>query len=174
MQSWFYDVSEYLDSLLSEGEQVTVSFAGEVTGFARISSGCVRQGGSIEQRELTISLRKDGREIQSSVMLSGSLQTDRDALRAIVDRLSSAVTDLPVDPHLADFPESAIEEQRGRGRIPGPEELIDAIALVGPAGRIRERLAVWKDAAKEGKVSTLLLSGGGSGDALRFMAEEVL
>ncbi|MGE4601477.1 MAG: hypothetical protein AAEJ65_01075, partial [Planctomycetota bacterium] len=128
MQSWFYDVSEYLDSLLSEGEQVTVSFAGEVTGFARISSGCVRQGGSIEQRELTISLRKDGREIQSSVMLSGSLQTDRDALRAIVDRLSSAVTDLPVDPHLADFPESAIEEQRGRGRIPGPEELIDAIA----------------------------------------------
>ena len=55
-----------------------------------------------------------------------------------------------------------------------PEELIDAIALVGPAGRIKERLSVWKDAAKEGKVSSLLLSGGGSVDALRFMAEEVL
>jgi F420-dependent oxidoreductase-like protein len=54
-----------------------------------------------------------------------------------------------------------------------PEELIDAIALVGPAGRIRERLSVWKDAAKEGKVSSLLLSGG-SIDALRFVAEEVL
>ena len=55
-----------------------------------------------------------------------------------------------------------------------PEELIDAIALVGPAGRIKERLSVWKDAAKEGKVSSLLLSGSGSVDALRFMAEEVL
>jgi len=54
-----------------------------------------------------------------------------------------------------------------------PEELIDAIALVGPAGRIRERLSVWKDAAKEGRVSSLLFSGG-SIDALRFVAEEVL
>ncbi|MGE4632342.1 MAG: metallopeptidase TldD-related protein [Planctomycetota bacterium] len=128
MQSWFHDVAEHVESLLSEGEQSTVSFSGEVTGFARISSGCVRQAGSIEQRELSISLRKDGREIRSSVMLSGSLEADRDPLHAIVDRLSSAVTLLPVDPHLADFPESAIEEQRVRGRIPGPEELIDAIA----------------------------------------------
>jgi len=54
-----------------------------------------------------------------------------------------------------------------------PEALIDAIALVGPPGRIKERLAVWKDAAKEGKVSSLLLSGG-SIDSLRFVAEEVL
>lgn len=54
-----------------------------------------------------------------------------------------------------------------------PEELIDAIALVGPAGRIRERLSVWKDAAKQGEVSSLLLSGG-SIEALRFVAEEVL
>ncbi|MDP6474261.1 MAG: LLM class F420-dependent oxidoreductase [Alphaproteobacteria bacterium] len=55
-----------------------------------------------------------------------------------------------------------------------PEALIDAIALVGPRERIKERLAVWKDAAKEGKVSSLLLSGGASLDALRFVAEEVL
>ncbi|MBT3927010.1 MAG: LLM class F420-dependent oxidoreductase [Rhodospirillaceae bacterium] len=55
-----------------------------------------------------------------------------------------------------------------------PEELIDAIALVGPAARIKERLAVWKDVARQGKVSSLLLSGGSSVDALRFVAEEVL
>jgi F420-dependent oxidoreductase-like protein len=55
-----------------------------------------------------------------------------------------------------------------------PEALIDAIALVGPRERIKERLTVWKDAAKEGKVSSLLLSGGASLDALRFVAGEVL
>jgi len=54
-----------------------------------------------------------------------------------------------------------------------PEALIDAIALVGPRERIKERLAVWRDAAKEGKISSLLLSGA-SPDALRFVAEEVL
>jgi len=55
-----------------------------------------------------------------------------------------------------------------------PAELIDAIGLVGPKARIKERLAVWKDAAKEGKVSSLLVSGGVTPDALRFLAEEVL
>ncbi|MEE8172523.1 MAG: LLM class F420-dependent oxidoreductase [Alphaproteobacteria bacterium] len=54
-----------------------------------------------------------------------------------------------------------------------PEELIDAIALVGPPARIKERLAVWQDASKHGKVSSLLLSGA-SLDAIRFVAEEVL
>ncbi len=55
-----------------------------------------------------------------------------------------------------------------------PDALIDAIALVGPRERIKERLTVWKDAAREEKVSSLLLSGGASLDALRFVAEEVL
>ena len=57
---------------------------------------------------------------------------------------------------------------------PESDALIDAIALVGPKARIKERLAVWKDAAREGKVDSLLLSGGTSVDALRFVAEEVL
>ncbi|MEC9475525.1 MAG: metallopeptidase TldD-related protein [Planctomycetota bacterium] len=128
MQSWFHDVADHVESLLSEGEQVTVSLSGEVTGFSRISSGAVRQSGSVEQRNVTIALRKDGREIKSNVMLAGSLATDRAPLQAIVDRLSSAVSDLPVDPHLPDFPDPTSDEQRGQGRIPVAEELIDAIA----------------------------------------------
>ena len=128
MQSWFYEVAEYVESLPGEGEQVTVSLSGEVTGFSRISSGTVRQAGSVEQRNVTISLRRDGREIQSSVMLSGSVSADRSPLRAIVDRLSSAVGDLPVDPHLPELPDPIRDEQRGQGRIPEPEQLIDAIA----------------------------------------------
>ncbi|MGE4620301.1 MAG: metallopeptidase TldD-related protein [Planctomycetota bacterium] len=128
MQSWFHEIADYVETLLSEGEQVRISFAGEITGFARISSGAIRQGGSIEQRNLTIALRKDGREVESSVMLSGSFAEDRNPLRAIIDRLSGAVGDLPVDPHLPELPDSVWEEQRGQGRIPVPEELIEAIA----------------------------------------------
>ncbi len=55
-----------------------------------------------------------------------------------------------------------------------PNELVDAIALVGPQERIKERLAAWQDAAKEGKVSSLLLSGGTTPESLRFVAEQVL
>jgi F420-dependent oxidoreductase-like protein len=78
------------------------------------------------------------------------------------------------------FEEAAVKMQRlyltgkkAEAEAEVPEALIDAIALVGPRERIKERLAVWKDAAKEGKISSLLLSGA-SPDALRFVAEEVL
>ena len=40
-----------------------------------------------------------------------------------------------------------------------PDALVDEIALVGPADRIRGRLQDWKAVAKEGKVGTLVLTG---------------
>ena len=39
-----------------------------------------------------------------------------------------------------------------------PNELIDAVALVGSHGRIVERLAPWKEAGKRGEVGSMLLS----------------
>lgn len=54
-----------------------------------------------------------------------------------------------------------------------PDELVDEIALVGPPSKIRERLNAWKDASREGKVSTILLAGA-SREALQFVAKEVL
>ncbi len=39
-----------------------------------------------------------------------------------------------------------------------PDSLLDEVALVGSADRIRERLAPWKEAAKRGEVGSMLLS----------------
>jgi F420-dependent oxidoreductase-like protein len=39
-----------------------------------------------------------------------------------------------------------------------PNELLDAVSLVGPADRIKERLAPWKEAGKRGEVGSMLLS----------------
>jgi F420-dependent oxidoreductase-like protein len=54
-----------------------------------------------------------------------------------------------------------------------PDALVDQIALVGPADRIRGRLQDWKAVAKDGKVGTLVLTGA-TQDALRVAAEAVL
>ncbi len=54
-----------------------------------------------------------------------------------------------------------------------PDELIDEVALIGSADRIRDHLQPWKEAGKKGQVSTLLARGS-SIDALRLLAEEVL
>ena len=54
-----------------------------------------------------------------------------------------------------------------------PDELVDACHLVGPAGRIKERLQVWKEAGDSGKVGSMLL-GSCPIEALELVAGEML
>src|SRR5690606_15521850 len=54
-----------------------------------------------------------------------------------------------------------------------PDALVDEIALVGPADRIRERLQAWKQAGREGKVGSMLLTGA-TVEAVRTVAAELL
>ncbi len=54
-----------------------------------------------------------------------------------------------------------------------PAELIDACHLVGPEGRIRERLQVWKEAASNGHVGSMMI-GAGQPEALELVASEML
>jgi F420-dependent oxidoreductase-like protein len=62
-----------------------------------------------------------------------------------------------------------------RGEAVGlvPDALVDAVALVGPKARVRERLEVWKQAAQRREVDTLLASGADV-EGLRLLAEAVL
>lgn len=51
-----------------------------------------------------------------------------------------------------------------------PDALIDEVALVGPAGHIRERFGPWLEAAKKGHVGSMLI-GAGQPEALSLIAE---
>ena len=54
-----------------------------------------------------------------------------------------------------------------------PDGLVDAMALVGPRERVRDRLGAWKEAAREGKVGSMLFTGANA-EAVRVLAEELL
>jgi alkanesulfonate monooxygenase SsuD/methylene tetrahydromethanopterin reductase-like flavin-dependent oxidoreductase (luciferase family) len=54
-----------------------------------------------------------------------------------------------------------------------PDRLVDEIALVGPAGRIRERAKAWREAGAKGHVGSLLAAGA-SPAAMQILAEELL
>jgi F420-dependent oxidoreductase-like protein len=54
-----------------------------------------------------------------------------------------------------------------------PDKLVDEISLCGSAERIRDRLAAWKDVAKAGHVSTLVLKGV-TLEAMRLVAKALL
>ena len=54
-----------------------------------------------------------------------------------------------------------------------PDALVDAVALVGPRARIKDRLQAWIAAGKSGKVGTMVC-GTGQPEALRLLAETCL
>jgi F420-dependent oxidoreductase-like protein len=54
-----------------------------------------------------------------------------------------------------------------------PNDLLDAISLIGPKDRIRERLAAWKEAGRRGEVSSMLLRVHDP-VVLELLAEEML
>ncbi len=54
-----------------------------------------------------------------------------------------------------------------------PDALVDEISLVGPAERIRDRLAMWKQVANDRHVGTMVLKGA-SIEVMRVVAEAVL
>lgn len=54
-----------------------------------------------------------------------------------------------------------------------PDELVDAVHLVGPAGRIRERATRWLEASRRGEVGTMMI-GANSPEALELIAKIML
>ena len=54
-----------------------------------------------------------------------------------------------------------------------PNQLLDEVALVGPRGRIKERLAAWKEAGRRGEVGSMLLSVANR-DVMELLAETLL
>lgn len=54
-----------------------------------------------------------------------------------------------------------------------PDELVDAVHLVGPKEKIKERLQVWKQAAANGHVGSMMI-GAGQPEALELIADEML
>jgi F420-dependent oxidoreductase-like protein len=62
-----------------------------------------------------------------------------------------------------------LDGKKGEAMAAVPDRLVDEVALVGPAARIRERLSAWKDSPV-----TDMLVGGAQPEALRLLAEQVL
>ena len=66
-----------------------------------------------------------------------------------------------------------LDGKRAEAMAAVPDELVDAVALVGPKERIRDRLAAWKEAGDKKQVGAMLL-GASSPEAMELVAEAML
>jgi F420-dependent oxidoreductase-like protein len=63
--------------------------------------------------------------------------------------------------------------QKAEAAAAVPSELVDAVHLIGPEAKIRDRLQAWKEAGKRREVGTMLL-GAMQPEALEIVASELL
>lgn len=101
----FQQVKDSTLALAKENELVSGFWRGEDSHFTRFTQAKVRQSGSVEQRELCLSLSTQGRRANLDVTLSGEKTEDQRRLQNAIERLRSIVAALPEDPNLPPPPD---------------------------------------------------------------------
>ncbi len=131
MQSYFYDLSDFLTKRLAAGEVYTASFSGEDSDFVRFNHDRVRQSGRVEQRYYMLDLIKGARHAAGAVTLSGERAEDEQRLNWLLADLRAKVAVVPEDPHLLYATEVKSSEQKGENRLPPAEQAVADIVAAG-------------------------------------------
>jgi predicted Zn-dependent protease len=137
-QDAFFGLADRLASHLGGGEVLLCNLGGEDSEFARLNANRLRQGGSVAQRRLDLTLIEGQRQVEGRCDLAGEPDRDLSLARALLGRLRNHLRQVPQDPHLNYCTEPAESERTVGGEIPDSsialEELLGAaegLDLVG-------------------------------------------
>ncbi|MDB9528136.1 TldD/PmbA family protein [Oscillatoria sp. CS-180] len=103
MQTWETTFNQLIDALipqLNEDESLTLSLVAEESQFTRFNHAKVRQTGSVENGDLTLTLMGQQRSATESVTFTGEKATDWPLLLAALQTLREELPDLPEDSYL--------------------------------------------------------------------------
>ena len=131
-------VREHFDALCTEvlaklgpGEEATLNLSAEETLFVRFNGNRVRQNTDVEQISLSLRLQSDGRTVEKSRSLGGTIDTDRTALLRLLDFCRHEITALPVDPNQVPIENNGSSNEEFRGALLAPHDVVRAV--VAPA-----------------------------------------
>ncbi|MGH8010018.1 MAG: metallopeptidase TldD-related protein, partial [Candidatus Binatia bacterium] len=141
MQEYFYQLADYLTSLLQGKELFTCSFSGEDSDFVRFNRSAVRQAGAVTQRFLSVDLIDGLRHSSGTVSLAGNLEFDRSRVVALFTRLREQLPHLPEDPHLLYATDVRSSERHGENRL--PEDSGAVVAAILEAGRSQDLVGLY-------------------------------
>ncbi len=96
--------NKYFDKLcvivqknIHSDEDYAFNFSGEISTFMRFNNAKVRQMGSVNQMEVSLTMWKNERTYSTSVMLKGNLKNDTDSLIKLLDSARKQCALLPKD-----------------------------------------------------------------------------
>ena len=109
---------------------------------------------------------RDAIRPQLALYIGGMVARSKNYYNDLAKRLGYEAAAVEIQDHF-------LAGRRKQAEAAVPDALIDEISLIGPKERIRDRLAAWKEIAKDNHVGTLLLVGA-TREALRAVAEAVV
>ncbi|HXG18181.1 MAG TPA: metallopeptidase TldD-related protein [Methylomirabilota bacterium] len=141
MQEYFYQLADYLSSLLQGGEIYTCTFDAEDSDFVRFNRSTVRQAGTVTQRSLAVNLIHGQRHTHGGSTLSGDWEEDAARVAALIANLRAQLPYLPEDPHLLYATEVRSSERHGQNRL--PEDTNAVVAAILAAGRGKDLVGIY-------------------------------
>ncbi len=131
MKELFLDLAAYAIGRLRDNEVLLANFDGEDSDFLRFNRARVRQPLSVRQAYLTLELVDGRRHDRTTLAITGQAEEDRPAIRSAIEAMRADLPALPEDPFLPDCTDGGGSENARSGRMPSPEEAVDAITAAG-------------------------------------------
>lgn len=130
MKDYFYQLADFVQSSLQQGERFTLWLSGERSDFVRFNRAKIRQAGQVQQVYLRLQLIQGQKQIQESVTLSGHSQTDQPLVASVLGELRGALRDIMDDPHLLLCESVVNSEQVAESLLPATDQMLaDVLGL---------------------------------------------
>ena len=127
MNEYFDKLNILLFSLLNSGEILKTGMWGENSQFIRINGAKVRQTGIVNDLSYSLTLISNKRQTSYSLTITGILETDKNKLITILNKLRKDITQIPEDPFIV-YPKSdESSEEKFKGNLLSPDDAIDVL-----------------------------------------------
>ena len=140
MNKYFNQLNDSIFSTLKSGEVLKTSMWGENSQFIRINNAKVRQTGIVNDLSYSMTLIYNKRQTSHALTITGILDSDKEKLIEILNKLRSDITQIPEDPFVV-YPKSdKSSEEKFKGDLLPSD---DAIEMLMPAMQGVDLTGLW-------------------------------
>jgi len=129
VQMHFDNICADLLGRLVAGEEATINISAEETLFVRFNGNRVRQNTDVEQIGISLRLQGNGRSVEKSCTLSGTMDADRAAVLQLLQGCRYEVAVLPVDPNQVAMQNNGSSNEEFRGALLQAHEVVPAVVM---------------------------------------------
>jgi predicted Zn-dependent protease len=125
-EQMFDQASRALFDAIKGNEQLVLNISGEDTEYLRFNKARVRQISFVQDAHLEINLIADGKQISSSMELTGS-QEEPQLLKKHLEKMRTSLAALPKDPFIVEPLVGSSSREVFRGKLATATEFVDQV-----------------------------------------------